>query len=67
MIKAKLTTQSHKRDDALRFLRNKLDTAEWSTWKRVGDISLTMRRPQFKSPIWIASTELIIDEEAVTT
>lgn len=67
MIKAKLTTQSHKRDDALKFLRNKLSTNEWSAWKRVGDITLTMRRPQFKTPIWIASTELIIDEEAVTT
>lgn len=62
MIKARVATVSASRDDALRYLYSRLESAEWSEWKRASDISLTEQRLAFKAPTWKASTTLTLEE-----
>lgn len=63
VIRAKVTSTSSSRDDALTYLYNQLASKDWADWKRAGDITLVQRRQQFKAPVWLATAPMVRDED----
>lgn len=62
MIRARLLRVSARRDDALDYLTKALDSKEWEGWVRSSDITLTEKRPAFKTPTWAATVTMTRDE-----
>lgn len=63
MIAATVTAKSYSRNEALKFLGNKIRSADWSDWNRAGDISLVEQRDNNGGTRWVAKCKLVTTEE----